>query len=158
MACYSFHVEEVSEMTLFPIPASLRSMCLALALLGQLVPVSPASVCMAGCCTHAGPGSCCGRLAKPVDDVATECPHCGSSRSDSPRSVPCQCAFLARHDLAVAATDRHVLDLDRPIHDAVGMIQSTMDDELTPIQIVAIHAIRPPIARPVRILYGVWRN
>jgi hypothetical protein len=145
-------------MTLFPSPSRLRHLCLALALLGQLLPVSHASVCMAGCCRHAGPGSCCNPSRGAVDAGATECPHCGSSRSDSPRSVPCQCAFLARQDLAVAATDRHVLDLDRPIHDAVGMIQSTMDDELTPIQIAASHAIRPPIARPVRILYGVWRN
>lgn len=145
-------------MTLFPIQDGLRSMCLAVAFFGQLVPVSHASACMAGCCRHEGPGRCCNQLTGPVDEGAAECPHCGVHRSDSHRPVVCLCALLARHDLALATSGRHLLDLDRPIHDALGMIQPSIDDDLTPIRIVAIHAIRPPIARPVRILYGVWRN
>jgi hypothetical protein len=141
-------------MTLFSTPAGLRRMCLVVALLGQLVPVSHGSVCMARCCSPERPVSWCGS----VDDRVTECPLCGASRRDSRRPVPCHCAFIARHDLAVVATDRHVLDLDRPSHDATGMILPAMADGLTPIQIAISHAIRPPIARPVRILYGVWRN
>lgn len=158
MGCYSFITEELGTVTLFPPSSRVWQACLILALFGQLLPATCASACVARCCGQEGPGSCCKGLLQTVDEAATKCPNCASSDRESRQTAPCQCGLLARHDPALAPLDRLTLDLDRSACRAVGIIQRAFEDDLTPIQIASDGGIRPPISRPVRILYGVWRN
>ena len=145
-------------MTLFPPSSRVWHTCLALALVGQLLPAFCASACAARCCGHDGPGSCCKGLRQTVDEAATKCPSCASSDRESRQTAPCQCGLLARHDPAAAPPERPTLDLNRYVCDVVGVVQRAVGRDLTPIKTVAGDALRPPIARPVRILYAVWRN
>jgi hypothetical protein len=109
------------------------------AFVAQVVPQLGAGACDRGCCA-AESRECCS--ACPVEPAAAPC-HCQlDARQDEPRSAPRDSSpeldLLAR--VAVADSD----SLDAP--PALGVSREYVAASLS-----------VPI-RPVRVLYGVWRN
>jgi hypothetical protein len=106
--------------------------------------------------------ACCKASPMPADAAAGNCPLCRAADeaacASQPSAAPCHCVLDARQDDAKATHDRTTFDL-RPSA-AIGVlpaIDAATDASLRSALALA-GAARPALSRPVRILYGVWRN
>ena len=111
--------------------------CVALA--AQVVPQAAGEGCDRGCCA-AEPGGCC-----------AACPA-------EPSAPPCHCRLEARQDQPLVVSKGSTLD-----RDLLGQVAAVESASLEAPHALGVSreyaaaSLSVPI-RPVRILYGVWRN
>jgi hypothetical protein len=131
---------------------------------GIAAPGSPGTgVASAVAATH-GRGSCCGAI--PEGLAAGLAPLAGSpltvadaadgfSMSCCRGETGCDCLLEPRSAEAAVPPATSPIDLGGPMPAAIAAIPFTT--MVPPAALVAAATVRPP-ERPVRVLYGVWRN
>lgn len=107
-------------------------------------------------------------VTTPSSRNASGCPRCSAQQSvcdqggigtnGTRETSPCQCQWEARHDLASVPAGRQSLLLDGPDH---AFASAAVSPDITAAATssrawIAAAATMP--TRPLRILYGVWRN
>lgn len=125
--------------------------------IGQFIPASAIWACGKTCCSASTSQSCCQRIRSTEQDLDSQCPLCSPQRIEQ-SSAPCHCHLKARHDSATKVEGRAALDLQNLDHVAVVRVSNDSEEtsaELTRLALVAGETIP---YRPLRIMYGVWRN
>ena len=148
----------------FPMVAHLQKsvwmVMTAAAFVAQVVPQSWAGDCNRGCCAAESLPCCPATLETPAESPAG-CPLCSTPSDDLPAHAdesPCQCQLDARQEqpLSVNGTSSPQRD------DLAGWVAA----DTTSLE--ALHGLGASrtygvaslsiLIRPMRILYGVWRN
>jgi len=130
------------------------------AVVAQIVPKAPCQACDKPCC--AGQARDHGSTTADFgDDRASGCPLCAAAADRSasePHRQPCHCNLTARHDQPLALT-RVTLPAVSDGSVAIGLPAAP------PVVSQALGVSREYVAellgvpiRPLRILFGVWRN
>lgn len=123
----------------FRLPKAVWIVMACVAFAAQVVPQIWGGDCDRGCC-EAESGCCC-----------SACPA-------SPPAPPCHCQLDARQDLPLAVSSRSTPDRDQFEQRSLGESASLEAPHgLGVSREYAAASLSVPI-RPVRILYGVWRN
>jgi hypothetical protein len=136
------------------------------AALAQFVPASLAMSCERGCCSTAAGTSCCSQIVPQIvpqgDQGDGQCPLCHAAEAAAcvaePAAVPCHCQLDARDDDAKTADSRTTIDVGAPLAVAPVASIATPPDAASLLALGSADHVRPALSRPVRILYGVWRN
>ena len=126
--------------------------------IGQFIPASAIWACGKACCSASTSQSCCQRIPSTEQDLDSQCPLCSPQRIEQSSTPPCHCHLKARHDSATKVEGRAALDLQHLDHVAVVRVSNDSEEtsaELTRLALVAGETIP---YRPLRIMYGVWRN
>jgi len=139
------------------------------AFVAQVVPQARSEDCDRGCCVAHEPACCTVTLVPPLStsrtasaDAEPGCPLCSATSAGRPALAdesPCRCKLDARQDQSLVVHDtRSSQRDDLPVWGEVA--DSTLpaaSQGLGASQTYALASRSIPI-RPVRILYGVWRN
>lgn len=132
------------------------------AAVAQATPTAICFPCDHGCCSATISGS--GQKTTPVDqESGSGCPLCGSragglSAEPETDSQPCNCQLDTRQDqpLSLSRNSLQHTDDDTPA-DSLPGLWSSSPPALGLSRNYAALSLAIPI-RPVRILFGVWRN
>lgn len=122
----------------FRLPTAVWIAMACVAFVAQVVPRAWGGECDRGCCAAE---SCC----------CSACPT-------APSAPPCRCQLDARQDQPLAVSNRGTTARDR--FEPVAVVESAAPDAPPAAVVSRAHVatlLSVPI-RPVRILYGVWRN
>jgi hypothetical protein len=124
----------------FRLPKAVWIVMACVAFAAQVVPQAWGGACDRGCCAAESDGCCC-----------SACPA-------APAAPPCHCQLDARQDLPLAVSSRSTPDRDEfeqaPVEESASL---EAPPALGVSREYAAASLSVPI-RPVRILYGVWRN
>ena len=151
-------------------PAWLVTLVMAwAAFVAQVVPQAWGGDCDRGCCAAQSPDCCAVAVGSPRStsrvapaEAETGCPLCAatSGRGLTPiDESPCHCQLDAKQDQSFAGHGATQLQRDDlPVWGEVAdSTQAGSSHGLDASRTYAVASLSIPI-RPVRILYGVWRN
>jgi hypothetical protein len=130
------------------------------AFVAQVIPQAWNGDCDKGCCAAREISCCTVTLGAPAE-ADSGCPFCAAPVADSPRDAnesPCDCQLEARQEQPLAGDASRLPqpnDLAAWVAVDTGSLEALHGLGASRNYVSA--ALSIPI-RPVRILYGVWRN
>jgi len=139
------------------------------ALVAEVVPQAWSGDCDRGCCAAQAADCCAVAVASPLAisraapaEAETCCPLCAATsdaRLTPTDESPCHCQLDAKQDQSFAGHGATQLQRDDlPVWgEVVDSTQAGSSHGLDASRTYAVASLSIPI-RPVRILYGVWRN
>jgi len=139
------------------------------AFVAQVAPQARSGDCDRSCCAAQGSDCCAVAFVPPPSanrvepaDTATNCPLCAAPVSGGPAHAaesPCHCQLDARQDQSLAVHDARPSQRDDlPVWGEVADSTSLGASHGLGGSRTYVVASRSIPIRPVRILYGVWRN
>ena len=139
------------------------------AFVAQVVPQAWGGECGRGCCAAEDPACCSDSIVPPLSisrgdpaDAETGCPLCAATSDRSladTHESPCHCQLDAKHEQSLVLQEARATQRDDlPVWGEIADTSSQGGSRgLAAGQAYAEVSTSIPI-RPMRVLYGVWRN